>query len=36
MLEVDQVRQAIANNQVPPVSLWFGEERFLFKKLFIS
>ncbi|MEL1133965.1 DNA polymerase III subunit delta [Desulfitobacterium sp. THU1] len=28
MLELDQVRQAIANNQVPPVNLWFGEERF--------
>jgi len=32
MREVEQVRQAIAKNQVPPVYLWFGEERFFIQE----
>ncbi|AFM01953.1 DNA polymerase III, delta subunit [Desulfitobacterium dehalogenans ATCC 51507] len=32
MWEVDKVRQGIAKNQIPPVSLWYGEERFFIQE----
>lgn len=33
MREVELVRQAIAKNQVPPVYLWHGEERFFIQEV---
>jgi DNA polymerase-3 subunit delta len=32
MREVEQVRQAIMKNQVPPVYLWYGDERFFIQE----
>lgn len=32
MQEVEQVRQAIAKNRIPPVYLWYGEERFFLQE----
>lgn len=32
MWEMNQVRQGIAKKQIPPVNLWFGEERFFIQE----